>query len=69
MPETTPAASVAAQTTAANSAVNTAATDASKAISWVSAEELWFRNHQFYSGLIAGGLIVAIIAITIAILH
>lgn len=63
-----PVASTSAQTTAAQGAVQTVASDATKAVSWVTAEELWFRNHQFYSGLIAGGLIVAVIAITIALL-
>lgn len=53
----------------ATTEIQKVATDATKAASWVSAEELWFRNHQFYSGLIAGGLIVAVIAITIAIVH
>jgi hypothetical protein len=59
MPDTTPNAST---------EIQKVATDATKAASWVSAEELWFRTHQFYSGLIAGGLIVAVIALTIALL-
>lgn len=63
-----PTVSTAAQAAAAQGAVQTVASDASKAVSWVTAEELWFRNHQFYSGLIAGGLIVAVIAIGIAVI-
>lgn len=63
-----PAASTSAQTTAAQGAVQTVASDASKAVSWVTAEELWFRNHQYISGLISGGLIVAVIAIGIAVI-
>lgn len=63
-----PIASTTAQNTTAQGAVQTAATDASKAVSWVTAEELWFRNHQYISGLISGGLIVAVIAIGIAVM-
>ena len=63
-----PVASTSAQNTAATGAVQTAATEATKAVSWVTAEELWFRNHQYISGLISGGLIVAVIAIAIAVI-
>ena len=63
-----PVTSTAAQNTTAQTAVQAVAADASKAVSFVTREELWFRTHQFITGLIFGGLIVAVLAIAVAVI-